>query len=64
MAEGPAPKGPREGEQALKLKELRLICDTGEQLGVVKPADALKLADERGLRLVEVAAASSRRCGS
>ena len=53
-----APKGPREGEQALKLKELRLICDTGEQLGVVKPADALKLADERGLRLVEVAAAS------
>ena len=25
---------------------------------MVKPADALKLADERGLRLVEVAAAS------
>ena len=53
-----APKGPREGEQALKLKDLRLICDTGEQLGVVTPAAALKLADERGLRLVEVAAAS------
>ena len=59
MAEGRAvPPCPREGEQALKLKELRLICDSGEQLGVVKPAAALKLADERGLRLVEVAAAS------
>ena len=36
-------------------KEVRLIGETGEQLGVISTIDALKLADENDTDLVEVA---------
>ena len=49
---------PRVGEAALALGELRLICDRGTQLGVMPPADALRVAAERELQLVEVAPSS------
>lgn len=34
---------------------VRVITDTGEQLGLLAPAVAIKLAEDRGLDLVEVA---------
>ena len=35
-------------------KEIRLIGATGEQLGIMAPASALKIADEQGLDLVKI----------
>lgn len=35
-------------------KEIRLIGSEGEQLGIVTPAEALKIADEKGLDLVKI----------
>ena len=35
-------------------KEIRLIGSGGEQLGIMAPADALKIADEQGLDLVKI----------
>ncbi|MBQ7264533.1 MAG: translation initiation factor IF-3 [Firmicutes bacterium] len=35
-------------------KEVRLISDTGEQLGIVSAKDAQKIADDRGLDLVKI----------
>ena len=35
-------------------KEIRLIGETGEQLGIMSSADALHIADERGLDLVKI----------
>ena len=35
-------------------KEIRLIGPEGEQLGIVAPAEALKIADEKGLDLVKI----------
>ena len=35
-------------------KEIRLIGDQGEQLGIMTPAEALKIADEQGLDLVKI----------
>lgn len=35
-------------------KEIRLIGSDGEQLGIVTPADAMKIADEQGLDLVKI----------
>ena len=35
-------------------KEIRLIGSDGEQLGIMAPADALKIADEQGLDLVKI----------
>ena len=40
--------------EKVKVKEVRLIDDEGKQFGVVPTFDALKLARERGLDLVEV----------
>ncbi len=39
----------------IRVKEVRVIGDAGEQLGVMQTADALKLAEERDTDLVEVA---------
>lgn len=35
-------------------KEIRLIGSNGEQLGIMGPADALRIADEQGLDLVKI----------
>lgn len=35
-------------------KEIRLIGAAGEQLGIMAPAEALKIADEQGLDLVKI----------
>lgn len=36
-------------------RQIRVIGDEGEQLGIMGPKDALQIAEERGLDLVEVA---------
>lgn len=35
-------------------KEIRLIGDDGAQLGIMTPAEALRIADEKGLDLVKI----------
>ncbi|MBE6350626.1 MAG: translation initiation factor IF-3 [Spirochaetaceae bacterium] len=47
-------KGLRVNEQ-IRVREVRLIDDEGEQKGIVPTTEALKLAKERELDLVEVA---------
>jgi len=47
--------GPRVNHQ-IRIREVRVIDDEGEQLGVMETAAAIALADERGLDLVEMAA--------
>jgi translation initiation factor IF-3 len=39
----------------IRAREVRVVSETGEQLGVFSSRDALKLAQERGYDLVEVA---------
>lgn len=39
----------------IRAKEIRVIDDQNEQLGILTPQAALKIAEERGLDLVEVA---------
>jgi translation initiation factor IF-3 len=39
----------------VRAREVRLVSETGEQLGVFSSRDALRLAQERGFDLVEVA---------
>ncbi len=39
----------------IRAREVRVVDDEGEQLGVLDTRDALKIAEERGLDLVEVA---------
>ncbi len=39
----------------IRVPEVRLISETGEQVGVIKTDEAIKYAQERGLDLVEVA---------
>ncbi|MEW6624810.1 MAG: translation initiation factor IF-3 [Bacillota bacterium] len=41
--------------EAIRTKEIRLISETGEQLGIVSPKEGLQIAMERGLDLVEIA---------
>lgn len=41
--------------EAIKDKEVRVIDDTGNQLGIMKVAEALKLAESRHLDLVKIA---------
>ena len=41
--------------QAIRAKEVRVIDDTGKQVGVMATHEALRLAQERNLDLVEVA---------
>jgi translation initiation factor IF-3 len=40
--------------ERIRAREVRVIDDAGEQLGVLPPFEALKIARERGLDLVEV----------
>jgi hypothetical protein len=40
----------------IRAREIRVIDENGEQLGILAPFEALKLARERGLDLVEVSA--------
>jgi len=42
----------------IRAKEIRVIDDNNEQLGILTPQAALKVAEERGLDLVEVASAA------
>lgn len=35
-------------------KEIRLIGENGEQLGIMSPAEALRIADEKGLDLAKI----------
>lgn len=41
--------------EAIRAREIRLVGDDGEQLGIMSPFDAMKIAEEKGLDLVEVA---------
>lgn len=41
--------------ERIRIAQVRVIAENGGQLGVMAPADALKLAREQGLDLVEVA---------
>ena len=41
--------------EEIRARELRLVDEAGEQLGLFTLADALKLAEEKGLDLVEIA---------
>lgn len=40
--------------EGIRDKEIRLIGSGGEQLGIMAPAEALKIADEQGLDLVKI----------
>ena len=40
--------------EQIRDKEVRLIGEDGEQLGIVSSRDALKMAEEAGLDLVDV----------
>lgn len=51
----PAPAaGPRINER-IRIREVRLVDDEGKQVGVVPTEEALRMAQEKGLDLVEVA---------
>jgi translation initiation factor IF-3 len=39
----------------IRIPEIRVIDEEGSQLGVMAPADAMKIAEERNLDLVEIA---------
>ena len=41
--------------QRIRAREVRLVAEDGEQLGVVQTREALKMSEERGVDLVEVA---------
>lgn len=41
--------------EEIRTKEVRLVSETGEQLGIMHPKEALNIALSRGLDLVEVA---------
>lgn len=45
--------------QRIRVPQVRLVDEKGEQLGIVPTLEALGLAEERGLDLVEVAPAAS-----
>ncbi|MGI8475860.1 MAG: translation initiation factor IF-3, partial [Thermomicrobiales bacterium] len=41
--------------ERIRIREVRLIDDEGTQVGIIQTRDALEMARERGLDLVEVA---------
>ncbi|PYQ53982.1 MAG: translation initiation factor IF-3 [Acidobacteria bacterium] len=43
----------------IRAKEVRVIDDDGAQLGIMPPAQALSIAEEKGLDLVEIAATAT-----
>ncbi len=42
--------------ERIRAREIRLIDENGEQVGIVRPEDALRMAKERELDLVEIVA--------
>ncbi|HXV60226.1 MAG TPA: translation initiation factor IF-3 [Vicinamibacteria bacterium] len=42
--------------ERIRAREIRLIDENGEQVGIVRPEDALRMAKERDLDLVEIVA--------
>lgn len=54
----PAPRKPEKRlrtNKMIRAREVRVVTDDGEQLGVLSIDDALRAAEERGLDLIEVA---------
>lgn len=49
----PVQRGPRINRQ-IRIHSVRLIDETGEQVGIIETAEALAMAEEKGLDLVEV----------
>lgn len=49
-----AKEEPRINEQ-IRIREIRVVGDEGEQLGVMSPREAMEIANERHLDLVEIA---------
>ena len=47
--------------EQIRCREIRVIDEQGSQIGVMNPRDAMKLADEKGLDLVEVSPGASHR---
>jgi len=45
--------GPRVNDQ-IRAREIRVVDEAGEMLGVMTPFDAMKIAQEQGLDLVEI----------
>ena len=45
--------------QRIRIPQVRLVDERGEQLGILPTQEAMRLADERGLDLVEVAPTAS-----
>lgn len=41
--------------EEIRVKEIRLVSETGEQVGIMHPKEALKIAQSKGLDLVEIA---------
>ena len=50
----PRSRGPRINEQ-IRIRDVRLIAEDGEQIGITPTPEALEMARERGLDLVEIA---------
>ena len=46
--------------EQIRDKEVRLIGEDGEQLGIVSSRDALKMAEEAGLDLVKIAPTANK----
>ena len=44
--------------EEIRVREIRLVGEDGEQLGIMSPMDAMRIAAEKGLDLVEVAPAA------
>jgi translation initiation factor IF-3 len=51
----PPERDPTRINERIRVPEIRLIDESGQQVGIMKTADALKIAQERDLDLVEVA---------
>ena len=45
--------------ERIRVREVRVIDDTGQQLGIMPPQQALTIAKQKGLDLVEIAATAS-----
>jgi len=52
----PPERDPTRINERIRVPEIRLIDETGQQVGIMKTQDALRYAQERDLDLVEVAA--------
>jgi translation initiation factor IF-3 len=51
----PPERDPTRTNERIRVPEVRLIDETGQQVGIMKTQDALRVAQERDLDLVEVA---------